>query len=179
VTSKGISSGYAPLAAIIIHDRLAVDFQAAPQRLPLRLTYSGNPLACAAGLAVQRRVQREQLVDRCREIGGHLRSLLIELSHRVPTVGAPRGCGLLLGLPIWRDSDAQIPFPRSIRMQERIVERALRRGLILVGGTGSDAGSDGDHLLISPPFVISRSECKLLVDTLETVINEVLLEVSV
>jgi adenosylmethionine-8-amino-7-oxononanoate aminotransferase len=178
VTSKGISSGYAPLAAVIVHNRLADSFQAAPERLPLRLTYAGNPLACAAGLAVQRRVKREHLVDRCRDTGEHLRGLLEELSNRVSIVGTPRGRGLLLGVPIWRDTATQTPFPRETRMYERIVERALGHGLILVGGAGTDAGEDGDHLLISPPFVISHSECEQLVDMLETVVSEILLEES-
>lgn len=175
VTSKGISSGYAPLAAIIVHDRLADSFRAARERLPLRLTYAGNPLACAAGLAVQRRIQREGLIDDCRTSGEHLTGLLLQLSERLPVLGTPRGRGLLIGLPIWRDADARVPFPREERVHERIVEHALSHGLILVGGAGSDAGGDGDHLLVSPPFVISPSECEQLVDTLETVVNEVLL----
>jgi adenosylmethionine-8-amino-7-oxononanoate aminotransferase len=173
VTSKSISSGYAPLAAVIIHDRIADEVQAAEQRLPLRLTYSGNPVACAAGLAVQRRIQREGLIDRCNRVGTHLGDLLASLAERLPLLGPPRGRGLLLGLPVWKDPAAMLPFGRAERVQERIVAAALRNGLILVGGTGTDRSSDGDHLLLSPPFTISEGECDLLVEGLEAALAEV------
>jgi adenosylmethionine-8-amino-7-oxononanoate aminotransferase len=174
ITSKGISSGYAPLAAIVVHDRLAADIEAGPERLPLRLTYAGNPLACAAGLAVQKYIQREDLIARCRARGEYLRKLLTDLARRLPELGQPRGLGLLLSVPMWEDVDAARPFPRSARMQERIVEAALAQGLILIGGTGSEGSSDGDHLLLSPPFVISEAECRQLVRSLEQAIMTVI-----
>jgi adenosylmethionine-8-amino-7-oxononanoate aminotransferase len=173
VTSKSISSGYAPLAAVIVQDRIADEVQAAAQRLPLRLTYSGNPMACAAGLAVQRRIQRDRLMDRCNRVGVYLAGLLASLAERSPLLGAPRGRGLLLGLPVWKDADAMVPFVRAERVQERIVAAGLRHGLILVGGTGTERSGDGDHLLLSPPFTISEEECDLLAELLEATLVDV------
>jgi adenosylmethionine-8-amino-7-oxononanoate aminotransferase len=174
IGSKGLASGYAPLAVIVVHDRLADDLQLGPARLPVRLTFAGNPLACAAGLAVQRYIQQDGLIERCRVMGDHLHDLLCELARSSLYLGTPRGEGLLRGLPIWRDAEKRIPFPRSQRIQERVVAAALPRGLVIMGGTGSDESDDGDHLLLSPPFVISDEECQLLVDRLGAALADVL-----
>jgi len=173
VSSKGISSGYAPLAAIVVHDRIASTVQAADQRLPLRLTYSANPISCAAGLTVQRIVQREGLMQRCAERGDYLMGMLNELSQRCPLIGVPRGKGLLIGLPIWKDAPSMVPFSREENIQGRIVTTALQQGLLIVGGTGSDKSRNGDHVMVSPPFTISGPECDLLVEKLESVLEEV------
>jgi adenosylmethionine-8-amino-7-oxononanoate aminotransferase len=174
VGSKSISSGYAPLAVVVVHDHLAEAFHGANRRLPLRLTYAGNPLACATGLAVQQYILRYRLVERCQEMGEYLRALLADLSAEVSVMGLPRGLGLLIGIPIWRDVKSRAPFPRAAQIQERIVMSGLRHGLILVGGTGSDESEDGDHLLLSPPFVISKSECRSLVERLHSTFEHAL-----
>jgi adenosylmethionine-8-amino-7-oxononanoate aminotransferase len=172
--SKGLNSGYAPLAAIVVHERLAADLQSGPARLPVRLTFAGNPLACAAGLAVQRYVQQHGLVERCEQMGDYLHSLVAELAESSPYVGTPRGRGLLVGVPLWRDADERVPFARSERVQERVVAAALDHGLVIMGGTGSDDSPDGDHLLLSPPFVISEAECERVVELLAETLADVL-----
>ena len=94
--AKGIGSGYLPLGAMIVSELIAA---------PLReryfaggLTSSGNPLACAAGVATVEAIREEGLVERAAELGTVLGAELAKLAERHPSIGCRgRGCGRLRG----------------------------------------------------------------------------------
>jgi adenosylmethionine-8-amino-7-oxononanoate aminotransferase len=166
-SAKGLSSGYAPIGAVVVHGRVAEALaQGRPDGYFVGYTYSGNPVSCAAALAVQDYLARHRLIERCARIGGYLRARL-ETLRRHRHVGEVRGRGLLLGLDLVADQATAAPSPRAARLQERVVAAALERGLALIGGTGRGYGPDGDHLLVTPPFVITEAECDQLVDALD------------
>lgn len=174
VATKGLSSGYAPIGAVIVHDRIWETMVDADQKgLPAWVTYSGHPVSCAAALAVQDYIERHELVNRCAEMGAFLRARLEELAQRQPIIGDIRGKGLLIGIEFVRDRATRAPFPSTARLVQRIVEAALARGLILRGRQGSGVDREGDHILLSPPFTITRDECVSLVDRLEAAITDV------
>ena len=172
--SKALSSGYAPIGAVIIRDDIYQTFlKSQKDTISLRLTYSGHPVGCAAALAVQEYIRRHELIERCADMGIYLKNELQKLAERVQWIGDVRGKGLLIGVEFVQDRITRRPFPRSQHLQEQIVESALGMGLILVGGTGNGAGLDGDHILISPPFIIEKGECDEIVATLEASIYKV------
>lgn len=167
-SAKGLSSGYAPIGAVIVHERVWETFvHGKRDSLSLRLTYSGNPVSCAAALAVQNYITRHKLIQRCSQMGAYLKAKLQQLAERNPLVGDIRGRGLLIGVEFVKDRETSCPFPRSMKFQERVVESALESGLVLAGGSGTGVQQDGDHVIISPPFVITEDECDELVKRLE------------
>jgi adenosylmethionine-8-amino-7-oxononanoate aminotransferase len=176
VASKGLASGYAAISAILIHERVVEVLREVTDERFVRSTYSGSPLACATALSVQRYVMSNGLVDHCDASGLYLRNRLEQLRIRQPLIGDVRGQGLLLAIELVRDAPSRTSFPRSAKFYERVVQEALVRGMILLGG--SIAGLDTDHLMITPPYVISSEECDELVAVLDLALEAAAQQVS-
>jgi adenosylmethionine-8-amino-7-oxononanoate aminotransferase len=171
VTGKGISSGYTPLGATIVHERVYDIFAKAKRSsFFLGYTYGGNPLSCAAGLAVLRYIQKNALVERAARMGAHL-FRRFETLKEIPIVGDIRGKGLLLGIELVQDAQ-KTPFPRSKKVAESIVRKAFERGLILLPGHGLQDGVVGDLLMMAPPFIIQEGEIDELYRVLSKIIEE-------
>ena len=173
-SAKGLSSGYAPIGAVIAAERVADELnRGRPDGYFVGYTFSGNPVSCAAALAVQDYLAKHKLVERSATIGGYLKAKLATLAERHGAVGEVRGLGTLLGIELVADRATYVPFPRREHVQERVVAAALERGLAIVGGTGRGHGPEGDHLLVTPPFVISESECDQLVAMLDEALTAI------
>jgi len=152
-TAKALSSGYAPLAAVIVHDRVYDAIARGSGRTTQGFTYSGHPLSAAVGLAVLRYLKAHDLVANAGRIG---RILLDRLStlKRFPIVGDVRGTGLILGVEFVADPATKRPFPPEAGVTRRIVEATLAEGVVVVPGMGGLIdGVAGDHIQISPPYI--------------------------
>ncbi|AUI60412.1 aspartate aminotransferase family protein [Amycolatopsis sp. BJA-103] len=178
ICSKGITSGYAPLGAVIAHDDVAATIREGSGQVALRLTYSGNPVSCAAGLAVQRYVEKHDLVRRCAAMGKYLERRLAVACGTSRFLAGVRGAGLLLAVWLAQDPATGRPFPRAARAQERVIAEGMRRGIVLMGGTGTANSVEGDHILVSPPFTITELECDLLVELLTDTVSAALSDVN-
>lgn len=173
VTGKGISSGYAPVAAVIAHKKIYEAFVKGSGVFTHGYTYAEHPLSCAVGLAVQRYIKTNNLVERSARIGSLMLQKLSRLSE-LPIVGDIRGKGLLLGIEFVKDKEKKTPFKRKLQVQEKIVERCFEKGLILVPGvSGNVDGILGDQVQITPPFIISKEVVDELIDILEESVIEV------
>ena len=106
--AKGITSGYVPLGATIVSDRVAAYFD--DHYLGAGLTYAAHPLACAAGCATLEVYIEEDLAARAAETGSRLLARLEELAARHPCVGDVRGVGLLACLELVRDRETREPL---------------------------------------------------------------------
>ncbi len=163
IAAKGASSGYWPLGLAIasgpIHDAIEEG-----GGLVHGFTWSHHPVGAAVGLAVLARITELRLVDRARTQGEKLLARLQAALEENPLVGDVRGIGLLICVELVEDRESKTPFPRSARMTERVIERALEMGLILYPSTGNVDGSNGDYLLIGPPLTILDDEVDLIVD---------------
>ena len=113
----------------------------------------------------------EQLVEASATKGDRLRALLDERLGDHPNVGEIRGRGLLIGLELVADRETRAPFPRAERVTERVVRAARDDGLLLYSGTGLADGTNGDAILLGPPFVITEHELERLVDVLAAAIG--------
>jgi adenosylmethionine-8-amino-7-oxononanoate aminotransferase len=173
LVGKGISSGYAPLGGVLIHERIVQAFREAGANPFLPFTFAGNPVSCAAGLAVCDYAERHGLFARAAAMGTELFRALEALGS--PLVGEIRGRGLLAGLELVADRQTRTPFPPGAAVGRRVAAAALRRGLVILAGQpGLVDGVAGDHLLLAPPYVISREE----IGTVAEVLGEALAEVA-
>ncbi len=126
-------------------------------------TYLGHAAACAAGLAVQRVIKEERLLDNVRRQGAALKAALDERFAQHPHVGDIRGRGLLLGLELVADRASKAPFDPTLRLHAELKSAALEEGLICYPMGGTIDGVQGDHVLLAPPFIVTDAELDLIV----------------
>ncbi|MEQ8965079.1 MAG: aspartate aminotransferase family protein [Azospirillaceae bacterium] len=154
--SKGFASGYAPLGAMIAPGRLVEPVLDAGGFIH-GFTYAGNPLACAAGLAVLRETLARDLPANAAAVGEHLLARLHELAQRWLFIGDVRGRGLLTAIELVADRETQAPLDPGLHAHARLVEHAFERGLI-VYSRRSRGGLAGDHVMVCPPLIATRED---------------------
>jgi adenosylmethionine-8-amino-7-oxononanoate aminotransferase len=166
---KAIASGYAPLAAMVVSDKISEGLAQGTGRFVHGLTYSGNPASCFVGLKVYEIMQREQLFTRAARMGGYLKAGLTELAEKHPMIGEVRGRGLLYGIELAADRRKRTPFDPSLGVARRVVEGMRKRGVVIAQGL---AGT-GDQIQLSPPFTITEAEIDLLLGALDETLVEI------
>lgn len=169
---KGISGGYAPLAGVLIHSRIADALRDGPGHGPLGYTFSGHPVACAAGLAVHDYMQRHELIERAGVLGEHLQRECGSLLNH-PLVGDVRGQGLLAGIELVADRSTRHTFAREQRVAERVAALAFERGVWLLAGSGGQTDGSGDYLVLGPPLVASEDDLRIAVDVVAGALDAV------
>ncbi len=127
-------------------------------------TFGGNPVSCAAGLAVLQVIERDQLVANARNVGGHLKDALDGLARRHERIGDVRGAGLFLGVEIVKDRASKTPDPEAT---SRLVN-GLRSRRVLI----SAAGPNANVLKIRPPMVFSKANADTFVGALDDALSE-------
>ena len=173
-TGKALSSGYAPLAAVMVHDRIYNAMAKGSARTTQGFTYSGHPLSAAVGLAVLKYVKTHSLVANAARIGKLLLERLNGLK-RYPIVGDARGTGLILGVEFVADQATKKPFPPQAGVTRQIVEATLEEGVMVVPGmSGMIDGVAGDHIQISPPYIFTEANVNELVGALEKAVQKVM-----
>jgi adenosylmethionine-8-amino-7-oxononanoate aminotransferase len=176
LVGKGISSGYAPLGGVLLHERVVQAFRETGASPFLPFTFAGNPVSCAAGLAVSDYAEKHGLFARAAGMGQVLFAELERL-RRSPMVGEIRGMGLLAGIELVADRGDKRPFPPEAGIGRRVAAAAFSRGLILLAGQpGLVEGLAGDHLLLAPPYVITKEQIESVVEILGSALAEVAAE---
>ncbi len=174
---KGISSGYAPLGAVIAQ-RYVVDAIANGSGTLLHgFTYNGHPVSVAAGRAVLQRLIDGHLVEaadteRAGSIASVLRNELQKL-WKLESVGDVRGLGLLWAVEFVADKPSKRPYPADKKFAAHVNECAMKRGVMLYPMQGCVDGKRGDHVMIAPPAVITADEIGWAVEQLGEAIVEV------
>ncbi|GGH41819.1 Adenosylmethionine-8-amino-7-oxononanoate aminotransferase [Cribrihabitans marinus] len=164
--SKGFGAGYAPLGAIIAGARL-VEPVLDSGGFQHGFTYAGNPLACAAGLAVLEELENHNLIENAARMGEVLKAKLQALMARYPIIGDVRGKGLLLAFELVADRETMQPLPKDWNAHARLVEIAYDLGLIIYSRR-TRGGIEGDHFLICPPLVITEPQIDEIMHLLDT-----------
>jgi adenosylmethionine-8-amino-7-oxononanoate aminotransferase len=167
--AKGFAAGYAPLGAMAAH-RDIVSAIMQDGGFAHGYTYAGNPLACAAGLAVLQEVLRRRLMDNATAQGAYLRAGLAALMQRYDFIGDVRGKGLLLAFELVADRATMEPLPAELNAHAQLVEEAYQRGLIIYSRR-TRGGLVGDHFMVCPPLIVNRDQVDeilaLLTDSLD------------
>ncbi len=156
---KPMGNGH-PIAAVVTRADIANRFGA---QTTFFSTFGGNPVACAAALAVLDVLEGEQLVANAGTIGDGLRAELAALAERHPSIGSVRGRGLMTGVELVRDRATREPAgDLAARVKDELAERG-----VLIG----TAGRHGNVLKIRPPLCITATEAQLIVTTLAAVLE--------
>jgi adenosylmethionine-8-amino-7-oxononanoate aminotransferase len=168
-TAKGLSGGYAPLSAMICTNRIADAFWGPIGSNPGFVeghTFEGNPLSCAAGIAVLREILDRDLCGNARKQGAHLRAGFERLAKKHGVIGDIRGKGLLQGIEFVRDVTTKQPFPPEVGFGLRVGRRALANGLL--------CRFDPSWIAFGPPLVSTTEQVEEMVDILDRSLGEVL-----
>lgn len=166
VIAKGLGAGYQPIGAVLVDARIYAAIRGGSGFFQHGHTYMGHPAACAAGLAVQRVIRDDNLLDNVRVRGGELRRALESRFGNNPNVGDIRGRGLFLGIEMVADRTTKEPFDPARKLNAAIKREAMARGLMVYPMGGTIDGRRGDHVLVAPPFIIDRAQIGEIVDKL-------------
>jgi adenosylmethionine-8-amino-7-oxononanoate aminotransferase len=171
---KGLGAGYQPIGATVctraVYDAVASGSGA----LKHGQTYNGHPVGCTAGLAVQKVIQEQGLLDRVRLAGSTLTQLLNARFGNHANVGDIRGRGLLVAMELVADRETKAPFDPALATHQRAKDDAFERGLLIYPGGGTIDGRNGDHILLAPPYNVTDDELERIVDLLAETVDAVL-----
>jgi adenosylmethionine-8-amino-7-oxononanoate aminotransferase len=167
VAAKGVSGGYAPLAVLMASDAIVGALREAGTPLVAGHTFSQNPVAAAAGLAVLTYLQRHDLVRAAEERGAELNRGLTRLRDGHPILGDVRGVGLLQGIELVSDQRTRAPFPAEAGVAFAFGRACIEAGAAVYPGQGGADGLLGDHALVTPPLTINSAEIDELIGAID------------
>ncbi|MBZ5685685.1 MAG: aminotransferase class III-fold pyridoxal phosphate-dependent enzyme [Acidobacteriia bacterium] len=176
VAAKGLSSGYAPLGAVIASQKVVDAIAVGSGSFLHGFTYNAHPISLAAGRAVLQYLQTHKLVEaadsNCSGTPATLFKQALETLREKESVGDVRGIGLLWAIEFVADKSTKRPFPPARGFSALVAAAALRRGLLVYPMQGSVDGTAGDHILLAPPAVIAPDQVLWSVDQLASAIRE-------
>ncbi|MEP2718621.1 aspartate aminotransferase family protein [Pseudophaeobacter sp.] len=170
VMSKGLGAGYMPLGAVIADERL-VEPILAQGGFAHGFTYAGNPLACAAGLAVVNAIEMKGLCANAAAMGESLLARLNDLMQKHELIGDVRGKGLLTAFEFMADRDSKEPLPAALNVHQRFVDLAYERGLIVYSRRTRN-GTKGDHILVCPPLTVNSDHIDEIIEGLDASLQQ-------
>ena len=172
VAAKGATGGYWPFGFAAVSDAV---FRTILDAGPFvhGFTHSHSPVGAAVAREVLRILETEDLVAASEVKGVRLHALLEERLGDDPHVGEVRGRGLLVGIELVADRVTRAPFERNLRVTEAVVVAARERGVLVYSGTGLADGTNGDSILLGPPFVVTDEELERIADGLAAAISGV------
>jgi adenosylmethionine-8-amino-7-oxononanoate aminotransferase len=159
---KGSTGGYVPFGFAACSGEVFEVVR--PKGFVHGFTWSHNGLGAAAAHAVLRRIRDDALVEASRTQGERLLKELATALADSPVVGDVRGAGLMIGVELVADRETKRPFARGDQATERVLSAARAQGLLLYSSTGHVDGTDGDLVMLGPPFVISEEEIGIVVE---------------
>jgi len=154
--AKGVSSGYLPLGAALVSDRVAETVIAEGGEFAHGYTYSGHPAACAVALENLRIMQREQIVERVKErTAPYFKERWGSLAEH-PIVGEARSLGLMGAIEIVKLKDSRERFGKDLGAGTRCRDFCLDNGLVM--------RAVGDTMIVSPPLIVEDKHIDELVE---------------
>ena len=162
--AKGLGAGYQPIGAVLLSSDIYAAFRDGSGFFQHGHTYMGHPVACAAALAVQETIQRENLLDNVRQQGERLERRLRERFANHHHVGDIRGRGLFWAVEYVRDRSTKAPFDPALAVHARVKQEAMARGLACYAMPGTIDGKYGDHNMLAPPFIVTSRDIDEIVD---------------
>ena len=160
--AKGLAGGYASLGATLVNKRVAETIEVGRRRMAEVHNHSGNPLACATGLAVLDVIENEKLVSNAEKMGEYLKELLTETFSDCNLIGDFRGLGLMQAIEYKQPESDREPLPESIGMIENLNRELWNAGVLL------------NNIAFRSPLV---SDCTMFVPSLAVTAD--LLEIGV
>lgn len=169
--AKGLGGGYQPIGAVLLSRRIFDAFAEGSGFFQHGHTYMCHPMACAAALAVQEVIARDDLLANVRAMGAHLSRRLGERFGNHAHIGDIRGRGLFMGVELVEDRSTKAPFEPKRKLNAKIKREAMARGLLVYPAGGTIDGVRGDHVLLAPPFIIDAAAIDAVVERLGDAID--------
>jgi adenosylmethionine-8-amino-7-oxononanoate aminotransferase len=172
--AKGLGGGYEPIGAVLLSKNIYDAFANGSGFFQHGHTYMGHPLACAAALAVQETIRRDNLLANVRDMGALLRRRLGERFGNHAHVGDIRGRGLFQAIELVEDRLTKAPFDPALKLHAKVKKAAMARGLMVYPMGGTIDGQRGDHVLLAPPFIVTAAQIDEIVDRLGGALDDAL-----
>lgn len=165
---KGMAAGYMPLSGVAFRDEIADVFISDNKEMAFAdgHTYGGNPVACAAGIAVLQELQENQLVERCEEMGQYLIERLGDL-RELGVISEIRGKGLMVGIELVQNPETLEPFPPDLAFGVKVGRTCIQQEKMLVRYAP-------EWVAVAPPFIVTQEEIDEMVGRLGRAIVRVL-----
>lgn len=156
--AKGLAGGYLPLGATVFRAGIGETLDLVHGGPLTGHTFTGHTACCAAGVAVQKIVRRERLVEHVHLMGPRFQRMLAEATAGIDEVGDIRGRGFFVGVELVADRATRTPFPAAAQLYLRVRQETFARGLICYPSGGNVDGTNGDTVILSPPYITSESQ---------------------
>jgi adenosylmethionine-8-amino-7-oxononanoate aminotransferase len=169
--AKGLAAGYLPLGTAVYSDKVSAAFNHVPQT---GHTFTAHTACCAAGVAVQKIVTRERLVERVAANEMKLKSMIVDALRGVEAVGDIRGRGYFIATELVQNCETKKPFDASLKLYMQIRQQAFENGLICYPVGGNADGVNGDVVILAPPYNASDAELEEIVEKMARSVKQVL-----
>jgi adenosylmethionine-8-amino-7-oxononanoate aminotransferase len=171
--AKGMSAGYTPLGGTFPSNHIAEVFADKEGGFSHGHTFSFNPTSSAIATAVLEYMQAHDVVSNARKVGAYANERFTEF-YEYDFVGDVRGKGLMLGIEFVEDQETKEPLSNGgHEFRQNFLEIALNNGVTVYPGGGSVDGENGDHILITPPLIITEKQVDEMMSRLHATFNSV------
>ncbi len=162
--AKGLSSGYAPMGAVVLSEKVADVLINKGGELTHGYTYSGHPLSAAISIKNIQILQQEKMVEKVRnETAPYLQKRWLEL-NQYELVGETRGVGMLAAIELVKDKNTRTRFPENLKVGKMCVKICGENNLVM--------RSVANSMVISPPLCISIEEIDMLMDRAHAIVQQ-------
>jgi putrescine aminotransferase len=170
-TAKGLTSGYMPLSALIVGDRVAKTLVEKGGEFYHGYTYSAHPVACAVGLRNLEIIEREGMIDQVRnETGDYLLSSIQAAIGDHPLVGEIRGKGFLIAIEIVKDKASKSRHKPSGSGATAVRDHAIANNIMM--------RAVGDTMIMSPPLIWTREHIDMAVERVKAALDGALADLG-
>ena len=169
--AKGLAAGYLPLGAAIYSDKVSSAINHLPQT---GHTFTGHTACCAAGVAVQKIIIREKLVERVAANEYKWKAMIANALDGVEAIGDIRGRGYFFAAELVANRKTKVPFGAELKLALNIRQQALHNGLICYPVGGNVDGVNGDVVILAPPYNATDAELTEIVEKMAKSIRQVL-----
>ena len=164
VIAKGLGGGYQPIGGILAQEKVIAAIRDGSGGFMHGHTYQAHPMACAAALAVQEVIAKDNLLGNVQAMGALLEQRLTERLGNHRNIGDVRGRGLFWAIELVQDRGSKAVFDPKLKMNERVKQEAYARGLGCYPMGGTIDGLQGDHVILAPPYTVTVEEVEMIVE---------------
>ncbi|KAI4135379.1 MAG: hypothetical protein LQ341_005884 [Variospora aurantia] len=170
---KGLGAGYQPIAAMMISQNIVEVLMRGSEQFIHGQTYQAMPVQAAAALEVLRIIRRNELMENVTKQGVYLEKGLRAVLSDHPNVGDIRGKGLFWGIEFVKDKATKEPFDPKYGIAQKILDLAISPtfNMTVYPGTGSVDGVCGDHIIIAPPYIVTKKDVDEIIARVSAVVQ--------
>ncbi len=171
--AKGFGGGYQAIGAMMVQQKIYDVIKQGSGFFQHGHTYISHATACVAALAVQKEIDRMDLLEKVRYNEEIFKIGLKKLEQKHKIIGNVRGLGYFWGLEFVKDRASKEPFPKEAKIAAKLHNTAMQEGLIMYPGSGTMDGNLGDHLLLAPPLIYQGQHFEELFYKLDHILTKV------